>query len=76
MDNKKFPRDRQAAWDARNLRTVSTHLTREQAAALRRTCRRRGTTQYRLLQEMLLAYIERERCRDAAVHELARRGRL
>lgn len=51
-------RHRQAAWDRRNLRTVSTHLTRQQAGRLQKICAKRGISQYNLIRRFLLAYIQ------------------
>ena len=55
----KFQRKRQARWDARNLITVSTHVTREQAAQFRRACSSIGASPYSVLQKFVLS------CHDA-----------
>ena len=57
---KPFERARQAAWDKRNLRTVSTHVTRREAGTFKLMCRRRGTTPYTVLQNFVRAYIADE----------------
>ena len=44
-------------WDARNLRTVSTHLRIREAVQLRRVCEAHGTTPYALVRAFLLHYI-------------------
>ncbi len=59
MENKPTERTRQARWDRRNLRTVSTHLTTKQAALLKMICYTNHTTPYRLLRTVSLAYINR-----------------
>lgn len=51
-------RTRQAAWDKRKLRTVSTHLTAAQYDRLRRVCELEGTTPYKLLQTYLRYYVQ------------------
>lgn len=51
-------RHRQAKWDKRNLRTVSTHLTVNEAFELKRICRLAGIRPYRLLRRYLLRIIE------------------
>ncbi len=51
-------RTRQAAWDKRKLRTVSTHLTVAEHARLQRICEIEGTTPYKVLQEYLQYYVQ------------------
>lgn len=55
---KRRRRERQAAWDRRNLRTVSTHLTVQEADALDVICGINRVTKYDLLHEFLLDYLE------------------
>ena len=52
----KFKRLKQARWDARNLVTVSTHVTREQAAQFRRACSKLGASPYSVLQKYVLSF--------------------
>ncbi len=52
-------RTRQTRWDKRNLRTVSTHLTKKQAALLKMICYTNHTTPYHLLRTASLDYIKR-----------------
>lgn len=54
----KFQRIRQAAWDKRKLRTISTKLTLKQATALREACDAAGMTPYRLTQKLLLEWLQ------------------
>ncbi len=51
-------RERQAAWDKRNLRTVSTHLTVQQAERVKLWCRQNDITPYRLLKNFLSSIAE------------------
>ena len=53
MWKERYERGRQAAWDRRNLRTVSTHLTVAEAQELKEFCRRRGISQYHLIRRLL-----------------------
>ena len=59
MQEKRYERERQAAWDRRNLRTVSTHLKVEEVRKLQLYCKKQGISQYylirRLLQEAMAA---------------------
>lgn len=50
-------RSRQYKWDRRNLRTVSTHVTRQEAELFRLACDRRGTTPYKVLHDVVLQYV-------------------
>ena len=52
----KFKRLKQARWDARNLVTVSTHVTREEAAQFRRACSKLGATPYSTLRKFVLSF--------------------
>lgn len=51
-------RERQEAWDRRHLRTVSTHLTVQEADALDVICGINRVTKYDLLHGFLLDYLE------------------
>ena len=53
MQKKRYERERQAAWDRRNLRTVSTHLRVEEAERLKFYCNRRGISKYYLIRRLL-----------------------
>ncbi len=65
-----YSRDRQAAWDKRNLRTVSTHLTVQQAETLKAWCRENGITPYHLLKNILLSIVrDAERAQDVGSEE-------
>lgn len=50
-------RTRQAKWDRRNLRTVSTHLTVGEAKTLHRICSEAGISRYHLLHWFLISII-------------------
>ncbi len=53
VQEKRYQRDRQWVWDRRNLRTVSTHLTVEEAERLKIYCNRRGISKYYLIRQLL-----------------------
>lgn len=53
----KYQRPRQARWDARHLRTVSTHVPPEEAAQFRRACSAKGVTAYAVLRAFVQAYV-------------------
>lgn len=55
---KRRRREKQAVWDRRNLRTVSTHLTVQEADALDVICGINHITKYDLLHGFLLDYLE------------------
>ena len=59
-------RTRQAKWDRRNLRTVSTHVSVQEAARFKRYCRRTGTTPYNELRRFILKCCGNERMREIA----------
>ena len=44
---------RQDAWDAANMRPVSTHLKTEEALELLAACMAEGITRYALMQQLL-----------------------
>ncbi len=48
-------------WTKRNLRTVSTHLTVQEADELKNLCVRMGTKPYRLVRDYLLELIQTDR---------------
>lgn len=54
-------------WDSRNLRTISTHLRKDEAEELRRICAAQHMTPYAMLREYLRDYIRLHR------YELQRR---
>lgn len=53
-----YGRDRQARWDAREMRTATTKVRREVYEEFRRLCQERGETPYSVLQGFLLAFVE------------------
>lgn len=61
MQEKRYERERQAAWDRRNLRTVSTHLKVEEARKLQLYCSRMGISQYYLIRRLLREVMEADR---------------
>ena len=60
MQKKRYERERQAAWDRRNLRTLSTHLRVEEAERLKFYCNRRGISKYFLIRQLLREAMEAE----------------
>ena len=54
----KFNRPWQAAWDKRHLKTFATKLTLKQAHRVRTECDRIGITPYRLVQNLLLQWLQ------------------
>ena len=50
MEHKPYRRERQARWDRRYLRTISTHLPVDEALRFKSLCYRRNTTPYEVLQ--------------------------
>ena len=52
-----YQRPRQEEWDRRNLKTISTHLTRQEATRLKALCAAAGISPYRLLRRFLLKVI-------------------
>lgn len=53
-----YSRDRQARWDAREMRTATTKVRREVYEKFRALCQERGETPYSVLQGFLLAFVE------------------
>lgn len=56
--SEKFHRPWQAAWDKRHLKTFGTKLTANQAQRLRDACDRAGVTPYKLIQNLLLTWVQ------------------
>lgn len=54
-----FKRDRQARWDAREMRTATTKVRRDVYEEFRRLCQEQGRTPYGVLQDFLLAFVDR-----------------
>ena len=65
MENRGKGRSRQAKWDRRNLRTVSTHVSVAQAKCFGRYCRRYGSTPYAKVRQFVLECCKRELQREA-----------
>lgn len=53
-----YDRDRQARWDAQELRTATTKVRRDVYEEFRRLCEARGKSPYAVLQGFLLAFVE------------------
>ena len=53
-----FERDRQARWDAREMRTATTKVRREVYEKFRALCQEQGETPYSVLQGFLLAFVD------------------
>lgn len=51
-------RDRQARWDADNLRTVGTKMTVHEYEHFREKCMRERTSMYGLLRRMIAQWVE------------------
>ena len=51
-------RDRQARWDAQEMRTATTKVRREAYETFRQLCEERGSTPYAELRDFLLAFVE------------------
>ena len=69
VENRGKERARQARWDRRNLRTVSTHVSVGQARRFGRFCRRYGSTPYAELRGFVLRCCDQERMREIANSE-------
>ena len=50
-----YNRDRQARWDAKEMRTATTKVRREVYEEFDRMCRNRSRTPYNVLQELLIS---------------------
>lgn len=53
-----YGRDRQARWDAREMRTATTKVRRETYDLFRKLCQKQGETPYSVLQGFLLAFVD------------------
>ena len=53
VEEKGFPREKQARWDLENLRTVSTKMIPGEYRILRNMCAAQGTTVYSLVRQLL-----------------------
>lgn len=53
-----YSRDRQASWDAKEMRTATTKVRREVYERFRRLCQEQGETPYGVLQGFLLAFVD------------------
>lgn len=51
-------RDRQASWDAREMRTATTKVRREVYEDFRKLCWEQGETPYSVLRDFLLAFVD------------------
>lgn len=52
-----YRRDRQARWDAREMRTATTKVRRDVYEAFRRLCEEQGKTPYSVLQAFVLKFV-------------------
>lgn len=55
---KRFPRERQARWDAENLVTISTHIRRDLLQDWKHACFVAGAAPYAVLRDFVLRFIE------------------
>lgn len=53
-----YSRDRQASWDAREMRTATTKVRRETYDLFRKLCQKQGETPYSVLRNFVLAFVE------------------
>ena len=60
MSKEKFFRPYQAAWDRRHLKQFGTKLTAKQAERVRTACDRAGVTPYKLVQNLLLSWVQNQ----------------
>ena len=60
MSKEKFFRPYQAAWDKRYLKQFGTKLTAKQAERVRAACDRAGVTPYKLVQNLLLSWVQNQ----------------
>lgn len=58
MSKEKFFRPYQAAWDKRHIKQFGTKLTLNQGMRVRAACDRAGITPYKLLQNLLLRWVQ------------------
>lgn len=52
----KNERSRQYEWDKRNLRTISTHVTVQEAEKFKEACNRKKVSPYHVVREYVLQY--------------------
>lgn len=50
-------RERQAQWDAQNMKTVATKLTKKEYQQFKIACDTSGITQYEILQRMIRVWV-------------------
>ena len=60
MSKEKFFRPYQGAWDRRHLKQFGTKLTAKQAERVRDACDRAGVTPYKLVQNLLLSWVQNQ----------------
>lgn len=60
MSKEKFFRPYQATWDRRHLKQFGTKLTAKQAERVRDACDRAGVTPYKLVQNLLLSWVQNQ----------------
>lgn len=60
MSKEKFFRPYQATWDKRHLKQFGTKLTAKQAERVRTACDRAGVTPYKLVQNLLLSWVQNQ----------------
>ena len=58
MSKEKFHRPWQAAWDKKHMKMFGTKLTTKQAERVRAACDRVGVTPYKLVQNLLLRWVQ------------------
>lgn len=58
LEEMRFPRDRQARWDAENLVTVSTHIRRDLLQDWKHACLVAGAAPYTILRDFVLRFID------------------
>lgn len=65
-----YGRDRQARWDAREMRTATTKIRRETYKEFRNLCEAGGKTPYAVLQMLLLDWMKQARVKDQETAEV------
>lgn len=63
-------RDRQARWDAQEMRTATTKVRREVYEEFQRLCEERGKTPYAVLRVLLLAWMRQAQVKDQEAAEV------
>ena len=53
-----YSRDRQASWDAREMRTATTKVRREVYEVFQALCKEQGETPYSVLRDFLLSFVD------------------